>query len=514
MFLQHSRLTRAANRTTAFYGAMAASVAACALAQPCLAQGTQDTADTATEIASSSLPLAPSAVARLNAESRAGQPNTQAGLATFSPDHASPNALPLSLDDAIALGLKNNTQIAIARQQERYVHGEILTVGNALLPTLQASGYTRAQEINLAAMGFKPSTVAKFGLSIPEIVKVNTTDAQLSLSQTLFNVPAYFLYRSAQRAGEAASWNTLNTRGTVVLNVGTAYLRALADQAQIANATALLKQDQDVLQHAQASQEAGVGVRIDVLRAQVQLQQEQQALISAENTFAKDTIALNRAMGIAADQQLTLTDTVPFAEFDALSIDDARALAYTRRKDLLNLEAQQAVADEARKAVRYQYLPTVGVNGYYGVLGQTHGSYHGVFAATGSLRFTIFDEGQLRGEREVAAAQSIALKQQIASLKTEIEAQIRSTMLDVQSSAELVKVARSNVALSQEELDDATLRFTSGVDDNLPVVRAQAGLAGAEARVVQAEFQYNQAKLELARRTGVVETQYKQYLGR
>ncbi len=486
------------------------------LAQPSLAQNilVSSAAPAVTEIASSSLPLAPSAVARLNAESRDGQSNTQTGLAAFSPDRATPNALPLSLDDAIALGLKNNTQIAVERQQERYVHGEILTVGNALLPTLQASGYTRAQEINLAAMGFKPSTVAKFGFNIPEIVKVNTTDAQLSLSQTLFNLPAYFLYRSAQRAGEAASWNTLNTRGNVVLNVGTAYLRALADQAQIANAKALLVQDQDVLQHAQASQEAGVGVRIDVLRAQVQVQQEQQALISAENTFAKDKIALNRAMGIAADQPLTLTDTVPFAEFDALSIDDARALAYTRRKDLLNLEAQQAVADEACKAVKYQYLPTVGVNGYYGVLGQTHGSYHGVFAATGSLRFTIFDEGQLRGEREVAAAQSIALKQQIASLKTEIEAQIRSTMLDVQSSAELVKVARSNVLLSQQELDDATLRFTSGVDDNLPVVRAQAGLAGAEARVVQTEFQYNQAKLELARRTGVVETQYKQYLGR
>ena len=60
----------------------------------------------------------------------------------------------------------------------------------------------------------------------------------------------------------------------------------------------------------------------------------------------------------------------------------------------------------------------------------------------------VFQEGQLRGESEVAAAQVIALRQQIESLRVSIEWQIRSAMLDVQSSNELVKVARSNVDLA------------------------------------------------------------------
>ena len=53
-----------------------------------------------------------------------------------------------------------------------------------------------------------------------------------------------------------------------------------------------------------------------------------------------------------------------------------------------------------------------------------------------------------------------------------------------------------------------------GCDDNLPVVRAQAALVGAQTNLVEATFQYNYAKLTLARTTGVVETQYKQYLGK
>jgi outer membrane protein TolC len=70
------------------------------------------------------------------------------------------------------------------------------------------------------------------------------------------------------------------------------------------------------------------------------------------------------------------------------------------------------------------------------------------------------------------------------------------------------------VNLASEEVDDATQRFNAGVDDNLPVVQAQAVLAQAQSQVVQTLYQYNQSKLTLARNTGVVETQYKTYLGR
>jgi outer membrane protein TolC len=84
----------------------------------------------------------------------------------------------------------------------------------------------------------------------------------------------------------------------------------------------------------------------------------------------------------------------------------------------------------------------------------------------------------------------------------------------VQSSNELVKVARSNVALATEELQDATDRFTAGVDDNLPVVQAQAVLAAAQSQLINTLYQYNESKLALARNTGVVESQYKVYLGR
>ena len=164
--------------------------------------------------------------------------------------------------------------------------------------------------------------------------------------------------------------------------------------------------------------------------------------------------------------------------------------------------------------MRFERLPTVGVSGFYGVLGETTGLYHGVFTAEGTLNVPIFQEAVLRGQRDVAHAQVKSLRDAIDARKADVEAQIRSSMLDVESSRQLVTVARNNVGLAQQALDDATMRFTAGVDDNLPVVRAQTALEGAQARVVEAEFDYNYAKLTLARNTGVVESEYRRYLGR
>jgi outer membrane protein TolC len=464
-----------------------------------------------------SLPMAPSAALALRQDAAAAPVLTTKFAGGVTVEAATSGALPLGLDDAIARGLTRNLQVQLDTQTERTVRGEILAVGNQLLPNMKATAYTNALQLNLAALGFKPSELVKFGLapgSVPLIVKVDTTDAQLSMDQILFNLPDYYLYRAARKAADVASWNVLNTRGGVVQAVGTQYLAALADEAQIANAQALEAADEEVLRQATLSHDAGVGTNLDVLRAKVQLQTQQQTLVRDQNTFAKDKIALNRLIGLPADQEITLTDAVPYAEYAELTLDDAKVLAYERRKDLRALEAEMEVAEGARKAVKYERLPTVAFSGNYGVLGETTGLYHGVFMAQGVLKIPIFEEGRFRGESETTAAQEIALRRQIEALKVTIEAQIRSSMLDVQSSAELVKVARSNVELATQELADTRDRFTSGVDDNLPVVQAQATLAAAQSQLVGTQFQYNQAKLALARNTGVVETQYKQYLGR
>ena len=424
--------------------------------------------------------------------------------------------LALSLNDAVELGLKQALSVTVDQQRERQVAGLRSVAFNALVPALTATGRTATQQVNLAGRGFNPSQIAALlppgTPPIPTIVAYDTTSAQINLNQQLFNLPAFEVYKAAREQATIATLQTLSDRGEIVQRVAGQYLRVLADEASIHDAEGQLLSDRELERQAQARRDAGTGTNLDLLRARVTRQQREQQLVQLNNSFEKDKIALNRAMGIAADQPLQLTDPVPYHELEALPLATARQVAYARRKDLLGLQAQLRSAELQRRAIAYERLPVAKLSGYYGVIGQTRGLYHGNFVAQGGINFPIFEEARIRGDREVADSQLLRLRSQIQSVRSDIDQQIRSSMLDVTTANDLVKAASSNVSLATEALSDSQQRYRAGVDDTLPVVRAEATLANAQNQLVSALFQFNQAKLQLARNTGVLESQYDSYL--
>ena len=474
------------------------------------------------------LPEAPSTVRALEDEALAKPAgsnfkftatSTERGPGGIMIEHPQDAPLAISLDDAIALGLDRNVRMQYDRATQKEAKGATQSLIGSLMPDLKASVSSGAQEINLAGLGFKPSLFAGSKLLPPgyvlnPIVKVNTTQAMLSADQQLFNMPDFELYRGLKSEVAVVDLNALSGHGDLILAAGSAYLQVLADQSYLTNAQAEERATQTLYEQSKARRDAGVGTNLDALRAQVQFQQRQQETIAAAAALQKDTIQLNRIMGLPAAQKLELTDAAPFSEIQDMNLDRAKTTAYVHRKDLLGVQAEIDVADKEVRAVKYQRLPTLAINGFYGVLGQTDGLYHGVFTAQGSVKFPIFREAEQRGEQEQANAQLTALRQREADLRVTIDAQIRASMLDVQSSYQMVQVAQSNVQLAQQELSDERDRFGAGIDTNLPVEDAEASVTGAQAQLVKALYQYNIAKLLLARNTGIIETRYRAYLGK
>ena len=138
---------------------------------------------------------------------------------------------------------------------------------------------------------------------------------------------------------------------------------------------------------------------------------------------------------------------------------------------------------------------------------------HGNFIAMGMLNFPIFREAKVRGDEEASRASLDSIGAQLDELRSHIDEQVRAALLDVNTNSKLVEVARSNVDLATRALSDETDRVNAGVDDNLPLVTAQATLASAQNNLVESLYQYNVSKLALARASGVLEQQYKVYLG-
>ena len=435
----------------------------------------------------------------------------------------SDEALKLSLDEAIHRGLENNLGLKEAENNEKTIEGEKKEAIQEFLPTITLSGDTGVHQQNLVAFGFSDKALKEFSSLFPGgvppaglsfITREELTEGQIHLTQMLFSGPVIAGFKAARAAEKAAHFAKMTARGEVVQQVATAYLHVIADSSNVDNARALEAADQVQLDHVQAEHQAGTAANLDELRARVQLQTQQQSLIEAENSLDKDLILLKREIGVDPGQKVVLTDPAPYSELAAQTPEEVRDIAYQNRQDYQNLQNQVIAYKAIHAAYRSQRLPSLSFNGYYGVSDVGAVGSHGNFTAAGTLSVPLFREGKLRGDTEVAQAQLSSVEDQLADLRNHIDQQVRSALLDVDAAAKLVDVARSNVELATRALSDETDRVNAGVDDNLPLVTAQATLASAQSNLVQSLYQYNVAKLVLARSAGVLEQQYRVYLGR
>jgi outer membrane protein TolC len=430
--------------------------------------------------------------------------------------------LKLSLDEAIRRGFENNLGLKEAESGEKLYQGEKDIALQQFLPTINLTGGTGIFQHDLAAQGFGPGTLKQFGNAFPGgpptgislITKDDLTQGQLTFKQTLFSGVVIAGWKAAGAAQRSAYFSKMTARGEVVQQVATAYLHAIADASQVDNITALERADTVALQHAHDAHVAGTAANLDELRARVQLQSQQQALIAAQNAEEKDLILLKREIGIDPGQKIVLTDPAPYSDLAEQTPAEVRAVAYKNRQDYQNLQNQVVELRALHSAYRAQRLPSLSFSGYYGVDKVNGSPSHGVFAAVGTLNVPIFREASIRGDSDASAAQLAAVNAQLEDVRSKIDQQVRSALLDAGAAKKLVDVAKSNMDLATQALSDETDRVNAGVDNNLPLVTAQASLASAQSNYVQTLYQYNLSKLALARAAGVIELQYRAYLGK
>jgi outer membrane protein TolC len=426
---------------------------------------------------------------------------------SVSDEKVTPGVLPLSLDDAIQRGLKFNLGMILTSQNTLSARGARLEQLQALLPTVDGSVKAAIQETDLQAEGLRipgfPAIIGPYGYS----------DIRGSLSWSLLNLSALQNYLAQRHNFKASQLTAQDARDLVVLTVGNAYLTVIADAALVQSAQAQVDTSKVSLDQAVGNHQAGTAPLLDELRARVDYQTQQQTLISDQNAYEKDKIALARVIGLPLEQKFDLSDKEPYAPFDNPDPDKAVQQALATRKDLKAIEEQLAAADNSRKAATDERLPTISFSGDYGDIGINPSHSHGTGDAVGSLDVPLFEEAKLRGDARQAESQLEQLRARLSDIRGQIGADVRDSILDIQAAEKLVEVAKSNVDLAKEALDEAQQRYKAGVSDNLAVSQAQQAMAQADQQYVASLYRHNVAKLSLARALGVAQSNYKDYVG-
>lgn len=419
---------------------------------------------------------------------------------------ASNEVLKLSLRGAINMALRYNLGQIETQENVHAVRGQRLQALSFLLPQVRAGVAENVEQESTAPLGIKSTLLPRV------IAPYSFSTAEASASQSLFNFQSIQRFRAARNAEDAASLSYSDTLDVITLTVGNAYLRVIEAASQIEASEAQVQNAQAIYDQAVEDLHAGTSPKIDVTRSAVQLHTEQYNLSVARNNFQIAKLNLGRVIGLPLGQQFELAESLPYADLEPPTVDDALKSAYGARSDFRAALASVQAAQKDLSAARGERYPVVTVNGDYGVQGFTFGHSHGVFGFQAGVSVPIFTGERIKGDVTVAEATLHQRKAEAENLRGQIDYDVRTAYLNLQAAKEQVAVAKQNVDLANENLDRSKERFSAGVTDSVEVVQAQQSLAIANDQYIVSLYAHNLAKLELARALGVARTSYNQYL--
>jgi outer membrane protein len=422
---------------------------------------------------------------------------------SFAQSPAGPEPMKLTLEQSVKLALKQNTTAQIAILQAAQSEQDKNISRAALLPdaTLQVTDSARRQNI---ATGF--------GTTIPGIPQhigpFQVFNAGAAFGGPVFDLTLWKRYQAAKELAGAEKATSYSTREQVILLVVSQYIGSLRAVASVTASTSRVELAQALYDQAADLQKEGVGTGIDTLRANVELQNEKQLLIQAENDRDASLFILSRLLNLDPRQKIELADSLSFFDTPQPEMEPSIDAALADRQEWKSLSEQIKAARHQKQASQAERLPSLRFDGNWAYQGTSSNNGIPVYTYEAGINMPLFTGGRIHAEIVRADLQIRVLEQQKADLHNSIALDVKTALLNLDSARNEVQVANLGVELAKEEVDQARDRFKAGVANNIEVIQAQDALARANDNQIVALYRFNQARADYARGIGQMERVY------
>ncbi len=416
----------------------------------------------------------------------------------------------LSLGDAARLAAKQNGSVDVARTRVSQAEARVSQRRAALFPDIVAGIQQASRTTNTATFGFNFRDASGRPLLNPNgelLGPIPTVDIRYRITQPLLDFASIAKWRAAQSTTVAATAEVNAQAEGAAASAAIAYVRAARADAQLSARVADSVLAADLLRIARDQLQAGVGIALDVTRAQSQLAATRAQLISARNDRDRASLELKRVLGMPLDAPLTLSDSLASLAYEAAAPDEAAALsnAFSTRPDVRALQARQDAAQRDRAAIRWERTPQLGLMFDQGQLGKSWNHLLPTYTWGVQLAVGLFDGGRREGRVQEQVATSRELDARLSDLRAQSALDVRGALLDMSAAREQVQAARERLSLAEQEVAQAQERFRAGVAGNADVITALLSLNQARTLRNDALAAFQNARVSLARATGTVQ---------
>ena len=424
------------------------------------------------------------------------------GPARALPQQA-PLPLKLTLHDAVQLALKQNPSVQIAMLNLAESQKQS---GIALSQLLPEAGF------NVSDRAIRSNVQANIGLSIPGFPKAvgpfQVFQTGATFSAPIFDLSLWRRWQASRKNIASADAERQSVREQIVLLVVSQYLGALRSGAEINAAQSQVDLAQALYDQASDLEKHGSATSVDVLRANVELQNEKQLLLVAQTNQKIALYGLAKLLNTSPQQPIVLADQLSFFQTPELNVNQSLAEAYKSRPEVQQLLAQQESLKYQKAADSESRFPALRFDGDYEQEGLSTSTIIPTYVYEAGITFPIFTGGRIHNEIARDRLELQKISQSLQGERNQVALEVETAAARLESARNQVQVANLGAQLAQQEVQQSQDRFKAGVVDNIEVVTAQSALARADENRIAALYEYNQSRADLARAVGRIEMLY------
>lgn len=414
---------------------------------------------------------------------------------------------PLTLGGAARLAADRSAGTATARARSAQADARVSQERSAFLPSLSTTASAGARTFNTSSLGLDfsagPASQAAFDSRGEVRGPIHNVDVRTQLTQRLVDIPAILRWRASTSAADAARFDAITSAEAAATRGATGYLRVMDAEARLSARAADSALALELLDIARQQVAAGVGIALDVTRAEAQLADARSRLISTRGERDRALLQLRRELEMAHNAPLVLVESLTLpAESDTTSDEDAIRTAFARRSDYKAAQAESQGAALNARAARSERLPAISLYADHGTTGKNTDRMLGTYSYGLQISIPVFDGLRLESKAAEQRARHIEAEIRLRDAQRQIETEVRTARITLGTAREEVAAANARLRLAEQEVSQARERFRNGLSGNADVITASIALNSARDHVIDALISFHLARVSLASAQG------------